>query len=47
MKAYPIDLHTKIVEPVKKVVSKSETYCRFGSTALAVHSYLYSGIHNY
>jgi len=30
MKAYSVDLRTKIVEAVKKGVSKSETARRFG-----------------
>ena len=40
MKAYSVDLRTKIVESVKKGVSKSETACRFGVNRSTVNRYL-------
>jgi transposase len=40
MKAYSIDLRTKIVESVKKGVSKRETARRFGVNRSTVHRYL-------
>ena len=40
MRAYSIDLHTKIVGSVKKDVSKSETARRFGVNRSTVHRYL-------
>ena len=40
MKAYSMDLRTKIVESVKKGVSKSETARRFGVNRSTVYRYL-------
>ena len=40
MKAYSIDLRTKIVESVRKGVSKSETARRFGVNRSTVKRYL-------
>ena len=40
MKAYSVDLRTKIVESVKKGVSKSETARRFGVNRSTVGRYL-------
>ena len=40
MKAYSIDLRTKIVESVRRGVSKSETACRFGVNRSTVGRYL-------
>ena len=40
MKVYSVDLHTKIVEALKKGVSKSETARRFGVNHSTVHRYL-------
>jgi len=40
MKAYSLDLRTKIVESVKKGVSKSETARRFGVNRSTVRRYL-------
>ena len=40
MKAYSIDLRTKIVESVKKGISNSETARRFGVNRSTVHRYL-------
>ena len=40
MKAYSVDLRTKIVESVKKGVSKSETTRRFGVNHSTVGRYL-------
>ena len=40
MKAYSIDLRTKIVESVKKGVSKSETARRFGVNCSTLNRYL-------
>jgi transposase-like protein len=39
MRAYPLDLREKIVESVKKGVSKSETARRFGVDRAAVKRY--------
>ena len=40
MKAYSVDLRTKIVQSVKKGVSKSETARRFGVNPSTVNRYL-------
>jgi putative transposase len=40
MKAYSVDLRTKIVQSVKKGVSKSETARRFGVNRSTVGRYL-------
>src|SRR5829696_9156908 len=40
MKAYSLDLRTKIVESVKKGVSNSETARRFGANRSTVRRYL-------
>jgi transposase len=40
MKAYSVDLRTKIVESVRRGISKSETARRFGVTRSTVNRYL-------
>ncbi len=40
MKAYSLDLHIKIVESVRKGVSKSETARRFGANRSTVNPWL-------
>ena len=40
MKAYSLDLRTKIVESVRRGISKSETACRFGVNRSTVKRYL-------
>jgi transposase len=40
MKAYSVDLRTKVVESVKRGISKSETARRFGLNRSTVNRYL-------